>query len=334
MYKLVFVFVFLFSEFANARDVSFVDKIRSRGYVNCGVSSADVVGFFESKNSEYTGFDVDFCRAFSVAIFGEIKSVNFVSLSFDDRFDALISNKIDVLTRFAAGRRSRDLERTLETPVTYFIDGIGVMVHEDSNVLSLKDINGVTICEHKGSNTFQYFKSYFSSRNIKYNSKAYNKSSAMKKAFINKKCDALITDRSLLADIRMKNPKIKNAKILNEIVRLETLGPMVSYGNDTWSNIVKWVVLITILAEELGIDSVNIDEKIQENDFYVEEFFSGIEGYKDIGLDKDWVYNIIKKVGNYSEIYARNFGVKSKLKLDRGLNNLWLNEGLLFSPRL
>ena len=310
-----------------------LDTIKKNGYVRCGVSTG--LGGFSMPDSSghWTGLDVDFCRAFAAAVFGDANKVKFTPLSAQQRFTALQSGEVDVLSRDTTWTITREGDLgTLFGPVTYY-DGQGFMVPKKLGVKSAKDLNGATICVQPGTTTELNLADYFRSNNMKYTPVVIENLAEVNAAFFAGRCDVYTTDASGLAAIRAAAPKPDDYVILPERISKEPLAPDVRQGDDEWFNIVRWSVFATIQAEEWGITSQNVDTFKDTKNPDIQRMLGLVPGIgKTMHLDDKWAYNIVKQVGNYGEIFERNVGVKTPLKLDRGLNALWTKGGLMYSP--
>ncbi len=281
----------------------------------------------------WTGLDVDFCRAVAVALFNDPNKVRFTALSAQQRFPAIQSGEVDLLSRNTTWTLTRDTSVGLNfAPVTYY-DGQGFMVAKNLGVTSAAGLNGATVCVQSGTTTELNLADFFRARNMQFNPVVIESIDEVNAAYFAGRCDVLTSDASQLAGIRASvasNPD--DHIILPEIISKEPLAPAVRQGDDQWFDIVKWTVYATIQAEELGITSKNVDEMLQSKNPEIQRLLGVSAGMgKALGLDEKWAYNIIKTVGNYGEIFERNVGVATPLKLERGLNALWTNGGLQYA---
>lgn len=315
-------------------------QIQDRGTLNCGVNDA-VPGFgVATEGGGYEGFDIDFCRVIAAAVLGDADAVEFLPLTAEQRFTALQSGEIDVLVRnttFTASRDGAEGARFLHT--TYY-DGQGMMVNADSEFQELEDLSGATICVLSGTTTELNLETVFQARGIEYTPLPFEENEPLQQAFTQGRCDAWTSDISQLAGIRSSWPENQGGpeglRILEEVMSKEPLGPAVRDGDDQWADAVNWAVLSTILAEELEITSENIDQMLESDNPDVQRLLGQpVEGEPfdpGLGLDPDFAVNVIRNVGNYGEIFARNIGEQSPLGLERGLNALWTNGGLQYAP--
>lgn len=308
-----------------------LDQVKSKGFVQCGVSQG-LPGFStpDDKGS-WTGLDVDFCKAVAAAVFGDATKVKFTPLSAKDRFTALQSGDIDILSRNTTWTMTRDTSLGLNfTGVTYY-DGQGFMIRKDKKVNSAMELSGASVCTQTGTTTEQNLADYFRANNMTYEVIAFATNDEVVKAYDAGRCDVLTTDRSGLAGERLKLTNPDDHIVLPEIISKEPLGPVVSHGDDQWFDIVKWTLYAQINAEELGVTSANLEEQLKSTNPEVKRLL-GTEGKfgEGTGIPNDWGYQIIKQVGNYGEMYDRNVGPATPLKLERGTNALWTKGGLQY----
>ena len=312
-----------------------LDTIKQRDQLVCGVNTA-LAGFSAADSQgNWAGFDVDFCRAIAAAILGDAKKVKWVPLNASQRFTALQSGETDILSRNTTWTLTRDASLGLNfTGVTYY-DGQGFMVPSKMKVTSAKQLKGATVCVQSGTTTEKNLNDYSKSNNLAMKPVVFETFEASVKAFFAGRCQAYTTDASGMASIRNKEAsKPDDYVILPELISKEPLGPAVRRGDDEFFAIVKWVVFALIEAEEYGIAQGNVDGmRASSTDPVVQRILGTSEDTgKLLGLDKDWAYRAIKAVGNYGEIFERNVGPKSALKLPRGANNLWNKGGLMYAP--
>ena len=310
-----------------------LDAVKKKGFIQAGVNGG-VFGFgMPDSKGVWKGLDVDTARAVAAAIFGDASKVKFTPLTAQQRFTALQSGEIDVLTRNATRTLSRDTQLGLNFVTVNYYDGQGFMVPNKLGVKSAKDLDGATVCVLPGTTTEQNAADFFRSNDMKWNPVVIESTSELAKTFFAGRCDVLTSDASQLAGTRAVAPNPNDYSILPEIISKEPLAPAVRHGDDQFRDIVDFSVLAMINAEEMGITSKNIDEKMKSKDPMVQRFLGVIEGNgKSLGLDEKWAYNIIKQVGNYGEVFERNVGVNTTLGIERGLNALWTNGGLMYSP--
>jgi general L-amino acid transport system substrate-binding protein len=307
--------------------------VKDRGMVACGVSQG-LPGFSSPDDKgNWTGIDVDICRAVAAAIFNDPTKIKFVPLSAKDRFTALQSGEIDVLSRNTTWTLSRDTTLGANfTGVTYY-DGQGFMVRKSLKVNSALELNSASVCVQTGTTTEQNLADFFKSNNMKYEVVAFAGGDETVKAYESGRCDAFTTDASGLYAYRLKMASPDDHVVLPEIISKEPLGPMVRHGDDQWFDLVKWVLFAMVDAEELGITQRNIDEMTKSDKPELKRVL-GTDGNfgEQLGLTKDWVIRIVKAVGNYGETFDRNVGAGSPLKIARGLNQLWNKGGIQYAP--
>lgn len=319
--------------FAPAAGAGTLDTVKSKGVLTCGVNPA-LAGFgIPDDKGNFTGIDVDYCRALAAAIFGDVTKVKFVALNAKDRIPALQSGEIDVLSRNTTWTSSRETTLGfLFGPPNYY-DGQGFMVRKKLGVDSAKGLDGASVCVQQGTTTELNLADFFRSNNMKYESVAFAGEDETLKAYESGRCDAFTTDASGLYSERLRLINPDEHIVLPEIISKEPLAPAVRQGDDQWFNIIRWTSYAMITAEELDVTSKNVDEKIKSTDPNVRRLL-GVEGDqgKALGLGNDWGYQIVKLVGNYGEIFDKNLGEGSPLKIKRGLNNLWNKGGLQYAP--
>ncbi len=309
------------------------DKVKQAGQVVCGVNTG-LAGFAMPDNQgHYTGLDVDMCRALAAALFGDATKVKYVPLTAQQRFTALQSGEIDVLSRNTTWTLQRDTDLGLNFTAVVYYDGQGFMVAKKLGVKSAKELNGATICVQPGTTTELNLADYFRANKIEFKPVVIEKLDEVESAFFSGRCDAYTTDRSGLAATRAgraSNPD--DYVILPEVISKEPLSPAVRQGDDQWNDLVRWVIFALIQAEESGITSKNVDDMLKSDDPNIKRLLGVTPGAgKSLGIDEKWAYNEIKQVGNYGEIFERNVGQGSPLKLDRGINNLWTKGGLMYA---
>ncbi|MBV9827972.1 MAG: amino acid ABC transporter substrate-binding protein [Alphaproteobacteria bacterium] len=310
-----------------------LDKVKQAGMLVCGVSTG-VAGFSQPDNQgNYAGLDVDICKAVAAAMFGDATKVKYVPLTAQQRFTALQSGEVDILARNTTWTLQRDTDLGLDfAPVVYY-DGQGFMVGKKLGVKSAKELNGATVCVQPGTTTELNLADYFRANQISFKPLVIEKLDELVAAFFSGRCDAFTTDRSGLAAIRVSRaPNPDDYMILPEIISKEPLAPAVRQGDDQFHDVVDWVIYALIQAEEKGITSKNVDDQLKSEDPDVKRMLGVTPGMgKSLGLDEKWAYNEIKMVGNYGEIFDRNVGQGSPLKLDRGKNDLWTKGGLMYA---
>ena len=310
-----------------------LDTVKSKGVFTCGANTG-LAGFgLPDDKGQWTGLDVDFCRAMTAAVLGDIKRIKFVPLDAKNRFTALQSGEVDMLSRNTTWTSSRESTLGLVFGPTTYYDGQGFMVRKKLNVASAKDLNGASVCVQQGTTTELNLSDYFRANGMKYESVAFQSEDETLKAYESGRCDAFTTDASGLYAERLRLINPDEHIVLPEIISKEPLAPSVRQGDDQWFNILRWTVFATISAEELGVTSKNVDDMMKSENPNIRRLL-GVEGDqgKGLGLSNDWAYNIIKQVGNYGEIFERNVGEASPLKIKRGINALWDKGGLQYAP--
>jgi len=311
-----------------------LDAIKARGEVICGVSTG-VAGFsIADSQGKWTGIDVDVCRAVAAALFGDGNKVKFVPLSAQQRFTALQSGEVDVLSRNTTWTQQRDTALGLNfTGVTYY-DGQGFMVAKKLNVKSAKELNGATVCVQPGTTTELNLADWARSNKVSIKPVVIEKLEEIEQAFFSGRCDVYTTDASGLAGTRVsKAPKPDDYMLLPEIISKEPLGPAVTHGDDQWADLIRWTFNALVEAEEYGITAANVEQMKKSDSPGIKRLLGVTPGLgKNMGVSEEWAANAIKAVGNYGEMFERNVGKGSPLKLDRGLNALWNKGGIMYSP--
>jgi general L-amino acid transport system substrate-binding protein len=310
-----------------------LDAVKAKGFVQCGVTGG-VPGFSApDANNVWTGIEVDYCRALAAAIFNDADAVRFTPLTSQERFTALSAGEIDVLSRTTTWTMSRDTQLGIKFVGTMFYDGQGFMVRKEDGIASALDLSGAAICIESGTTTELNAADYFAANKMEFKTVVFVDQDEVVKAYEDGRCDVYTTDSSALAAERSKFANPADHIILPEIISKEPLGPVVRQGDDGWFNIARWTYFALLEAEELGVTSVNVDEMLGSDNPAIKRLL-GVEGDfgTPIGLTKDWAYQIIKHVGNYSETYERNVGPSTAIGLARGLNALWRDGGIQYSP--
>ena len=308
-------------------------NVQAKGFVQCGVTQG-LAGFSQpDSQGNWTGLDVDFCRAVAAAIFNDPTKVRFVPLSAKDRFTALQAGEIDVLARNSTWTIQRDTALGLNFTGVNYYDGQGFMVRKSLNVKSARELSGASVCVQAGTTTELNLADFFRANNLKYEPVVFATNDETVKAYDAGRCDAFTTDASGLYAERVKLAKPDDHIVLPEIISKEPLGPVVRHGDDQWFDIVKWVLFAQVNAEELGVSKANIDQMLQSTNPEIRRLV-GVEGNfgEALGLTKDWVVRIVKHVGNYGEVFDRNVGPNTRLGIARGLNALWNKGGLQYAP--
>jgi general L-amino acid transport system substrate-binding protein len=282
---------------------------------------------------QWRGFDVDFCRALSAAIFNEAERVTYVSLTPDERFSALQAKKIDVLSRNSTWTMGRETGLGIEFAAVTYYDGQGFMIRKSLQIESALELNAKTVCTQTGTTSELNLADYFRDNKILYTSAKFPTADEALKAYESGRCDALTSDQSQLHSQRSKLGAPQDHVILPEVISKEPLSPAVRQDDIQWLNIVRWTHFSMLNAEELGIGSKNLDEAMRSQKPEVRRLL-GVEGSygEQLGLTKDWAIRIIRLVGNYSDVFERNVGTATKLGIPRGINSLWDRGGLQYGP--
>jgi general L-amino acid transport system substrate-binding protein len=319
--------------FAQGASAQTLKTVKDRGILNCGANGT-LAGFgLPDAQGHWTGLDVDVCRAIAAAIFNDASKVKFVPLSAKDRFTALQSGEVDVLVRNTTWTSSRDTSLGLNFTGVDYYDGQGFMVRKALKVNSALELNGASVCVQQGTTTELNLADYFRAHKMQLKSVTFATANEAIKSYDAGRCDAYTTDASGLYAERLRLANPDDHIILPEIISKEPLGPVVRQGDDQWFTVVKWVLFAMINAEELGITQKNIDAQMKSTNPAIKRFV-GTEGNygEQLGLTKDWAVRIIKLIGNYGEVFERNVGQGSPLKISRGLNRLWDKGGIQYAP--
>ncbi len=308
-----------------------LSDVQAKDHLNCGVSTG-LVGFSSADSSgNWKGLDVDVCRAVAAATLGSADKVKYVPLTAKERFTALQSGEIDMLSRNTTWTLTRDASLGLNFAGVNYYDGQGFMVKKSLGVNSAKDLDGATFCLQAGTTTELNLADYFKSNGMSYNSSLSDTSAQSKNGFESGRCDVLTSDQSQLYALRTTLKDPSSAMVLGDVISKEPLGPVVRQGDDKWFNIVKWSLNAMITAEELGVSSKNAYGTFKSPEVGRLLGNSG-KLHDHLGLDKKWAFNIVSQVGNYSEAFERNIGKSTPLNISRGLNALWSQGGILYSP--
>jgi general L-amino acid transport system substrate-binding protein len=319
--------------FAASASAQTLNTVKQRGNLVCGVSQG-LPGFSTPDDrGTWTGLDVDLCRAVAAAIFNDANKVKFTPLSAKDRFTALQSGEIDVLSRNSTWTLSRDTSLGLNFAAVNYYDGQGFMVRKALKINSALELNGASVCTQTGTTTELNLADYFRANKMKYEVLALATADETIKSYDAGRCDVFTTDVSQLYSEKLKLTNANDHIILSEVISKEPLGPAVRHGDDQWFDLIKWTHFAMINAEELGVSSKTIDEALKSDKPDVRRLV-GTEGNmgEQLGLTKDWAVRIVKLVGNYGEAFERNVGSGSKLGIARGLNNLWTKGGIQYAP--
>ena len=308
------------------------DNIKKKGFVQCGVSTG-IPGFsIADSKGQWQGLDVDMCKAVAAAVFGDAGKHKMTPLTPQQRFTALQSGEVDVLTRNTTQTLTRDTTLGLLGAGVNYYDSQGVMVRKDLNVKSAKELGGATVCVQPGTTTELNLADWFRANKLEFKPVVIEKFDEIVRAFQAGRCDAFTTDKSQLAGTRTTLDKPDSYVILPEDFSKEPLGPMVRQGDEQWFNVVRWALFAMIEAEEYGITSKNVDEMLKSTNPNIQRILGVTPGMgKNLGVDEKWAYNIIKQVGNYGESFERNLGAGSALKLPRGLNEQWRKGGIMYA---
>ncbi len=311
-----------------------LDIVRNRGKLICGVEGG-IPGFsYVDQNGNYSGIDIDICKAVAAALFDDLNAVEYRNLDSTERFTALNGGEVDMLSRNTTWTISRDTTVGLEFAPTTFYDGQGMMVPADSGVKSLEDLQGKSICVEAGTTTELNLTDNLRKRNVEAETLTFQQADPAYAAYAEGRCDGMTSDKSQLLSRRSTLRSPDAHVILDVTMSKEPLGPVTKNNDSAWFDVVKWVTYALIEAEELGITQANVDDLKQNSDDPTIKRFLGAEGDlgEGLGLSNDFAYRVIKQVGNYGEVYDRNLGEKSQFKLPRGINDLWTKGGLLYSP--
>ena len=310
-----------------------LEDVQSRGTLRCVVSTG-IAGFAQpDDNGVWGGFDIDFCRATAAAVLGDASKIEAVTSTGKTRFTKLNAGEGDVLWRNTTITFSRDVGVKLRFHGVNYYDGQGFMVNKSLGISSAKELDGASVCIQTGTTTELNLADYFSSNGMKYEPVTIETNDEARQNYEANRCDVYTTDASGLASTRSALPNPDAHMVLPEIISKEPLGPATRHGDDQWSDIITWVLNATITAEELGVTSANVDQQKSSNNPEVRRLL-GVDGSQgsELGLSNDWAYQIIKQIGNYGEIFERNIGVNTPLGIARGLNALWTDGGLIYSP--
>lgn len=310
-----------------------LEDVQNRGTLRCGVSQG-LPGFSNPDDrGRWTGMDVDFCRALAAAVLGNADKVSFTPLSAKDRFTALQSGDIDILSRNTTWTAQRDSRLGFDFVGILFYDGQAFMARKRSGVRSVKDLNGASVCANAGTTTELNAADYFRTNNIDYEMVTFEKSDEAVAAYNAGRCDVYTTDASGLYAQRLKLAKPDAHMILPETISKEPLGPVVRQNDAVWADIARWTLFAMIAAEELDVSSKNVFRETRSKNPSVRRLLGEENAIgEDLGLDRQWAYRIIRQVGNYGEVFERNLGEKTPLKIARGLNKLWTEGGLHYAP--
>jgi general L-amino acid transport system substrate-binding protein len=314
-------------------DAQTLKAVKDRGTLVCGVGQG-LIGFSHpGENGSWAGFDVDFCRALAAAIFNDAARVRYVPFNAAERFPALQSQSIDVLSRNSTWTMSRDTELGLSFPVTTYYDGQGFMVPRSLKVDSALDLKGAGVCVQSDTTTQLNLTDFFRSNRIEHQVMTFGTFDEALKAYDSGQCKSLTTDVSQLYALRLGLTRPDDHVILPEVISKEPLGPVVRGDDMQWFAIVRWTHFAMIIAEELGVSSRTIDEALHSDKPEIKRLVGTAGNHGEhLGLSKDWAARIVRHVGNYGEVFNRNIGDNSKLAIARGLNDLWTRGGIQYAP--
>lgn len=311
-----------------------LDDIKARGQLNCGVNP-NLQGFAaKGEDGTWAGFDVDFCRALAAAVLGDPSKVSYVPLNAQQRFDALGTGAIDVLSRNTTWTMERETKLPLRFPGISYHDGQGFIVKKLLGVTSALNLSGAAICFQTGTTNELNVEDFFREKEMAFQLIRFDKLDDLIKAFDEGKCDTFTTDVSFLYAVRLRLANPDDAIVLQDVISKEPLGPVVRQGDEQWFNIVRWTLFALINAEEMGVTAASVDQFKADSKRADIRRLLGLEGSfgADLGLDADWAVRAIKATGNYGEIFARNLGEQTPLQIRRGINALWNAGGLLYAP--
>jgi general L-amino acid transport system substrate-binding protein len=319
--------------FAGSAHAAMLDTLKQRGTLNCG-ANGQLPGFgLPDAQGNWTGLDVDLCRAIAAAIFNDATKVKFVPLTAKDRFTALQTGDVDVLIRNTTWTLLRDTQLGLNATGVNYYDGQGFIVRKGLKVNSALELNDATICVQQGTTTELNLSDYFRANKMKLRSVTFATLDEAVRAYETDRCNAFTTDASGLYSVRLKLAKPDDHVVLPEIISKEPLGPFVRHGDDQWFDIVKWTLFAMLNAEELNVTKANVDEQMKSENPEVKRLLGTEDNFGErLGLTKDWAYRIVKQVGNYGEVFDRNVGQGSPLRIARGLNALWTKGGVQYAP--
>lgn len=310
-----------------------LEDTKERGTLRCGVS--DGLPGFSAPDDEgnWQGLDVDVCRAVAAAVLGDADAVEYVSLNAVERFTALQSGEVDVLSRNTTWTTTRDTTLGINFAGVSFYDGQGFMVSRDLGISSASELDGAAICIQAGTTTELNLADYFRANDMQFDPIVFDTSEQTVGGYQAGRCDVLTSDTSQLAALRIQLDDPDASVILSDVISKEPLGPSVRQGDDEWFNIVKWSLFALLNAEELGLNSENVDDMMESENPNIVRLLGQDGNYGEgMGLEADWAYNIISQVGNYGEIYDRNVGMDSPLQIERAVNALWTEGGLQYAP--
>ena len=310
------------------------EAVKAKGFVQCGVNNSGLPGFAQVDDAgKWSGLDIDVCKAVAAALFGDAEKVKYTPLSAKERFTALQSKEIDVLSRNSTQTLSRESALGLNFVAINYYDGQGFMVPAKLGVKSAKELDGASVCVQTGTTTELNLADYFRANGMKYEPVVFETNDEIIVAFQAGRCDVFTTDQSGLYSSRTKFEKPDDWVVLPELISKEPLGPAVRQGDDEWADVVRFSYFAMVQAEELGVTSANVDEMKGSDNPNIKRLL-GVEAElgKGLGLPADFAYQVVKQIGNYGETFERNVGMSTPLKIARGYNALWNQGGLQYSP--
>jgi general L-amino acid transport system substrate-binding protein len=314
-----------------------LDAIKARGQIICGIGEGTAGFMIADSQGKWTGLDVDVCKAVAAAVFGDAEKVKYTPLTAQQRFTALQSGEVDLLSNNTTWTLTRDTALGLDFGAVTYYDGQGFLVNKKLGVKNAKELNGATVCVAPGTTTELNLADYFRANKMTFKPVVIEKVEEVRAAFFSGRCDVYTNDSSSLYATRAANvpppAKAEDFIILPEIISKEPLAPAFRHGDNQWGDIIRWTQYAMVEAEEYGINSKNVDEMLKSDNPSIKRILGVTPGMgKSLGVDEKWVYNIIKQVGNYGESFERNVGSGSVLKIERGLNKLWKDGGLQYAP--
>jgi len=314
-----------------------LDAIKARGQIICGIGEGTAGFMIADSQGKWTGLDVDVCKAVAAAVFGDAEKVKYTPLTAQQRFTALQSGEVDLLSNNTTWTLTRDTALGLDFGAVTYYDGQGFLVNKKLGVKNAKELNGATVCVAPGTTTELNLADYFRANKMTFKPVVIEKVEEVRAAFFSGRCDVYTNDSSSLYATRAANvpppAKAEDFIILPEIISKEPLAPAFRHGDNQWGDIIRWTQYAMVEAEEYGINSKNVDEMLKSDNPSIKRILGVTPGMgKSLGVDEKWVYNVIKQVGNYGESFERNVGSGSVLKIERGLNKLWKDGGLQYAP--
>lgn len=320
---------------AGVANAGTLEDVKARGHLECGVSTGGTPGFtFLNEDNTWSGLDVDTCRMVAAAVFGDATKVKFNPLESKERFTALQSGEIDMLARTTTWTLSRDTKLAFDFAAVSYYDGQGFIVKSSLGVKDGKELDGASVCTTSGTTSELNISDFFKANGISFKPVVFEKSSEVRSAFFSGRCDVFSSDASWIAALRLQADNPDDYTVLPNIISKEPLGPLVRHGDNAWKDVVSWAYFASVEGEEMGLTSDNIDKMAADSTNPALTRFLGKEEDlgANLGLPADYAYQVVKQVGNYGEVFDRNVGKDSILKLPRGLNNLWNNGGLQYAP--